>query len=452
MDKINYNNRDIPVIYEVDCCIVGGGTAGVAAAIAALDTNVETLVVEKSIYLGGSQTGGLVMPMMTVGVEQKEVYTNTVIQKKLQSEGITVDDGHGNEGWFNVEKLKFVLEQLILERNGKILYDADLIDVVKKENKITEIILNTIQGLVAIRSKTFIDATGNASLSKLSGVTIVSGHENTGKNQSVTLRFEMGGIDLAKFSKHMKDLGDTFSVLEMPFFEAAMVFDRGFVLEDLFRKGIASGDINHEDAKYFQVFSVPGKRDVLTFNCPEIPGNCSTDAKAVSEAISKGREMIQRLSRFLISNMPGFEKAYVNQEAAMLGIRESNRIAGKYVLDVDDYNNRACFEDAIAKTAYYIDLHGLENKKNIVALKKGEYYEIPFRCLITHEVENLAAAGRCISTTFTMQSSIRVQLTCRALGQAAGIGAALSVLDKIPLNEVHGAKIKRIMEKRSINI
>ena len=137
--------------------------------------------------------------------------------------------------------------------------------------------------------------------------------------------------------------------------------------------------------------------------------------------------------------MPGFEHAYLQREASMLGIRESWRIRGIYTLTEEDYLKRAKFEDGVVRGDWYIDVHsssqGLVQKNKYEA---GEYYEIPYRSLVTEEIGNLIVAGRCISTTFLMQASIRIQPTLIDMGEVVGKACHYSVHHQIPLNEIHG--------------
>jgi hypothetical protein len=218
----------------------------------------------------------------------------------------------------------------------------------------------------------------------------------------------------------------------------------------MFKKGLEDGVIEYEDGKYFQAFSVPGMPGAMSFNCPEIPGIYDAlNPASISQAVIIGRKMIRRLYGFLKTYLPGFEESFIMSVAEMPGIRESRRIKGKYILSEVDYVNRAKFDDAIARTAYPIDIHGLidEKKLGISPMVKGEYFEIPYRCLVTGEIENLIVAGRCISSTFTAQSSIRIQPTCRAMGEAAGIAASYCIKNGIRANELDGRIVRdRMME------
>ena len=154
--------------------------------------------------------------------------------------------------------------------------------------------------------------------------------------------------------------------------------------------------------------------------------------------------MIRRLVKFLPKYLPGFEKAYLLREATQLGIRESWRISGQYVLTEQDYVKRARFDDGVARGDWYIDVHSV-TKEDVeqAKLSRGEYYEIPYRSLITFEVKNLVVVGRHISSTFLMQASLRIQPTVRDIGQAAGLACAYSVKGNVALNQIDGAVLKQ---------
>jgi hypothetical protein len=148
--------------------------------------------------------------------------------------------------------------------------------------------------------------------------------------------------------------------------------------------------------------------------------------------------MIRRISTYLIRHMPGFEKAFISREAAMLGARESYRLIGKYVLGEADYYGRRRFADGVARTAWYIDAHG---EKVGEYLEPGEFYEIPYACLVTEKLDNLIVAGRCISTSFILEASMRIQPTCMSIGEAAGIAAAWADQQGIAANQVDWAAL-----------
>lgn len=435
-----------------DVIVIGGGTAGSAAAIASAMEGVRTLIVERNSYLGGTASGGQVTPMMHIGIDGRtgQSYINEVIKEKMAEEGYSADDKYGNDGWFNTEMIKFTLEDIFTEFNGDILYHTEFIDTMVEGNRITGILVHNKSGLQLINGNIFIDCTGDADAAFYSGVPCFTGDEVFHNNQAMSLRFMAGNIDILRLKRFLHEIGEP-DILEYPLVEIASVWGHVTPLNNVFKKAFENNDIKYNDGKYFQAFSVPGMPGVMSFNCPEIPSIYDTlNTTSVSTALRTGRKMIKRLHSFLKSYIPGFEESFIMSVAEMPGIRESRRIKGKYILSEKDYAGRVKFEDSIARTAYPIDIHGLidENKLGIKPMERGEYFEIPYRCLVTEEIENLIVAGRCISSTFIAQSSVRVQPTCRAMGEAAGIAAAYCIKGNIKANSLDGRIVSAIMSER----
>jgi hypothetical protein len=435
-----------------DVIVIGGGTAGSAAAIASAMEGAHTLIVERNSYLGGSASGGQVTPMMQNGIDGRigRSYINDVIMKKMAEEGYSADDTYGNDGWFNTEMLKFTLEEIFTDYNGEILYNTELIDTVVEDGNIKGILVHNKSGLSLICGKIFIDCTGDADAAYDAGVPCFTGEEISHSNQAMSLRFMVGNINIGKLKSYLKEIGEP-DILKYPFVEIASLWEWETPLSGVFKQGLKDHVIEFDDGRYVQAFSVPGMPGVMSFNCPEIPKiQDALNPDSISKAVIIGRKMIKRLHRFLKISLPGFEESFIMSVAEMPGIRESRRIKGKYILSEEDYAGRAKFDDAIASTAYPIDIHGLmeENKKKIAPMKKGEYFEIPYRCLVTENIDNLLVAGRCISSTFTAQSSVRIQPTCRAMGEAAGIAASYCVSNRIKANELDGRIVKERMLER----
>lgn len=435
-----------------DVIVIGGGTAGSAAAIASAMGGEDTLIIERNSCLGGLVSGGQVTPMMHNGIDGRSgrSYINEIIKKKMALEGYGADDHYGNDGWFNPEMIKYALEDIFTEYKGTILYNTELLDTVVENNKIKGVVVHNKSGLSLIHGRVFIDCTGDADAAFASGVTCFTGDELLHNNQAMSLRFMAGNIDILKLKAFLKEIGEP-DILEYPLVEIASVWEAKTPLNKVFQKGLKEKVIEYPDGKYFQAFSVPGMPGVMSFNCPEIPDIYDTlDTAAVSRGLITGRRMIKRLHGFLKAYIPGFENSCIISSADMPGIRESRRIRGKYILSEKDFSERAKFADGVARTAYPVDIHGLidEKKLGIRLMERGEYFEIPYRCLITDSIENLLVAGRCISSTFIAQSSVRIQPTCSALGEAAGIAASYCVRNNRKPNELDGKIVRDIMTEQ----
>lgn len=438
MNTYKYNGREIPVIEGYDTVIVGGGTAGASCGISAGREGNHVLIIEKGISLGGAAVNALVTPVMESFVPHEQNFKD--IEEELKKRGITTRDGIMEYVYSTPETRQEVLEELFLRNGGDILYDTSFSDVVVEEKKIKYLIVSNVSGLTAVRASQFVDATGDAVLSRAAGVPYTSG-DDEGNNQISSLRFEMGGIDIDRYRDYCLSLKDTFSpLIKGYFFESAMVKNKGFKLEPVFRKGIEAGILKEEDLFYYQCFSLPGEPGCMSFNCPHLSKmKNNTDAFERSRAVSDGRKMIRRLVTFLQKMMPGFENSFLIRIANEIGVRESYRIVGKYVLREDDYIKRAKFDDAVAKGDWYIDVHSAT--KGLVHMekyKKGEYYEIPYRCLVNDTVDNLITIGRCISTTFLVQASIRVQACVTDQGDCAGKACARALKAGVELADFDG--------------
>lgn len=456
---VDYGGRAVPVIGAYDVAVVGGGSAGSACAIRCAQLGLSVVVIDRYAMLGGSATNATVCPMMPTHVAHRGVFAQ--IERELRASGEATRDGTTAMLWFAPERLGMVYERLLTGSGGEVLYDATLVDVLDAPGadsatrpaprRLRHLVVMTAQGLVGVEAGVMVDASGDAVLARLAGVPTRSGDE-TGANQVCSLRFTMGGIDVDAYRDYCLSLGDEFSPLKSGFFfESAMVAGRGFALEPLFRQGVAEGLLSEGDLRYYQAFSVPGKPGVMAFNCPHIPSLVSnTTARGRSAAIVEAHAAIDRLARFLRAKMPGFGSSFLVGVAPMLGVRESWRIDGVYRLTEQDYARQARFDDGLVRGDWFIDVHsqskGLFHQKGY---QPGDYYEIPYRCFIAPQVSNLLVAGRCISTTFLMQASVRIIPTVIDMGDAAGCACAFSAASGVPPLALSGVEVRRSADAAS---
>ncbi len=456
---VDYGGRAVPVIGAYDVAVVGGGSAGSACAIRCAQLGLSVVVIDRYAMLGGSATNATVCPMMPTHVAHRGVFAQ--IERELRASGEATRDGTTAMLWFAPERLGMVYERLLTGSGGEVLYDATLVDVLDAPGagsatrpaprRLRHLVVMTAQGLVGVEAGVMVDASGDAVLARLAGVPTRSGDE-AGANQVCSLRFTMGGIDVDAYRDYCLSLGDEFSPLKSGFFfESAMVAGRGFALEPLFRQGVAEGLLSEGDLRYYQAFSVPGKPGVMAFNCPHIPSLVSnTTARGRSAAIVEAHAAIDRLARFLRAKMPGFGSSFLVGVAPMLGVRESWRIDGVYRLTEQDYARQARFDDGLVRGDWFIDVHsqskGLFHQKGY---QQGDYYEIPYRCFIAPQVSNLLVAGRCISTTFLMQASVRIIPTVIDMGDAAGCACALSAASGVPPLALSGVEVRRSADAAS---
>ena len=443
--NITFDNANIPTLLRADVCVCGGGPAGVAAAVTAGRNGLSVVLVEQGTVLGGMQTQGLVYPAMPTRIPNSDTPYITDLNKRFAMHGMNVSftdepmyKNGGDAREYTPELLAFIYDELCADYKVNVLYNATLIGTNTSGGKISAAIIHTVEGLSKIEADIFIDATGDAALSRFAGVQSPHGSEHTGRNQKMSLRFEMGGIEEMKVYKFfVKKLKDGWCESKPPEFE----FAKTTHTEKFYYEGIQRGEVTKDDVAYIQAFTILGKPGTMSMNCPEVSPYLysSTSTLDRSKAIQQCRIMIRRLANFFKKNIPGFKNSYISREASALGIRESWRIRGKYYMTEEDYFNARKFPDAVCRSAYPIDIH--DEALKVQMLGKGEFYEIPYRALITNEFSNLLVVGRCISANFAAQAAVRIQPSCMSMGEAAGIAAAYGLKNNIAGNAVDWASL-----------
>jgi hypothetical protein len=453
MDKNN-----LPVYCKTDIVVCGGGTAGAFAAIAAAEQGKKVLIVEQYGSIGGTATNALVTPMMKTRIdgEPQCSYIAYKVLERMHAYGGANELGNK----FDPLILKIVLEEICVEAGVKFLYHTFIADVIKDDNRIKGIVIANKNGLQVVEADMFIDCTGDGDIGVFAGASYTKGNPETGKCQPISLRYIVGGVDLYA-------VGDFFkSEVERTGINVAINYDVNsengiygavtglgkWTLTDLFEQAIANGDLEPDDKFYWQAFNVPGRNDTLAFNNPEFfdyVDGTNPDDLTITQV--EGRRRIYKQLQFYKKYMKGFENAYISEIAPMVGIRETRNIDTEYILTAEDLICQHKFEDAICQSNYPVDIHGraLDFSDYAKPVDDGKpYYEIPYRSLVVKGIDNLFVAGRCLGAEFLAQSSLRIQVCCRATGEAAGIAATMAIDKKVLPREVDGKEVRAEMEKR----
>lgn len=417
-----------------DLIVVGGGTAGCAAAYTAGKLGLKTLLIEKNIHLGGTITSALVVPAMKSGEHQ----INTDFYNELTTELHSIGGQAtylGNKGWFNPELTKIALDTLMAKANVEVFFDCHIRDVILEDNKIKGVIISkemlsvynekieqqNKDLLVSIGAIYIIDATGNCEIGKLCGCEFL---EEMKKDQPVSLRFMMGGVDVPHFAKWLKDYDKDKNVTTVEDIDGfihlstAYTWDKGkkWALAPLFEDAVNKGILKDHDRNYFQIFTVAGMPSTIAFNCPRIIDYTKTlDVVNMSKALQLARKNIFRLANFCKIYLPGFENSYISNIADMLGVRVSRRIKGKYVYTIDNVKSGKKFEHPVVVSNYPVDVHSKDKDSSTLEIVKD--YTLPLESLMSADIENLFVVGRCISADFMAQGALRVQASCFSMGE-----------------------------------
>ena len=447
---------NLPLAAECGVLVCGGGTAGIVAAIAAARAGADVLVVESLGLLGGTQSAAWVTPMMPNKILTESLthgINDEIIHRAARYDPPPTDQS-GDLLWFNPVTLAFVLDDLLAEAGGRVLFHTFISDALVENGVIKGIVIENKSGRQEIRAQIVIDCTGDADVAFLAGVPCVSGDPEDGHNQPMSLRFALAGVDQERAAAFLADELGMACYARPPLFEIGAGEAKNTPLGPLICQAVAEGVLAEDDLGYLQFFSMLGRPNELAFNCPRIAGLSATDAWDLSKAQTIGRQKIRRIARFFKTAVRGFENSYIGTIAPMVGVRESRRIVGDYTLTEEDYLAEARFPDAVARNSYPIDIHSAKAKGGLIMkhLPPGHYHEIPYRCLLPVGVENLLVAGRCLSATFAAQAAVRIQQNCRALGEAAGIAAALCLEQNITPRQVDTDELRRRLNAQGAQI
>lgn len=444
-----------PVYMEADVVVCGGGTAGSFAAIAAAEQGKKVLVIEQFGSLGGTATLGLVTPVMHTYMRTNPQCS--YIQKKLVEKQLKYASCNAQGNMFDPLALRLALEELCVEAGVKLLYHTYIAGVEKEGDTVTAIRIVNKAGEQLVKGKVFIDATGDGDVSVMAGAGYTKGNPETGINQPMSLRYILGGIDIPKAGEFMRSealrtgLGGASCDPDHPYttFYGGGVASKPWALTEWFDAGIASGELEEMDKAYWQVFTIPGRKDGLAFNCPEFFENIdATNPDDLTISQLKGKKAIFRQLMYYRKHFPGFENAYVAEISALVGIRESREIQTEYVMSAVDLYSQRKFDDMFCQSNYPIDVHGKAHNCSFDGIEKDEarpWYDIPYRSIVVKGVDNLLVAGRCLGAEFIVQSSLRVQHSVRSSGEAAGIAACMAIDAGVPAREIDGKKVREAM-------
>ena len=412
---------------KYDLAVIGGGFAGVAAALAAARAGAKVLIVEKSNCLGGAATNCLVNPFMPYWTEKnnERLYLSTgifkVIADTLESRGVT----YGN--LFSEEELKDILNEMVLEAGIDLLFHSYIFKATKTEGLITSVSVATKCGVMEIEADYFIDATGDAQLAYLADCPTTLGREPDHLCQPMTLCFRLGNVDVPKFLACREELNKKYAAAR------------------------ESGEITNPRENIL-VFKTPIK-NVLHFNTTRVVKKDPTSPIDVTEAEIIARRQVYELYNFMKRNAEGLENSFLMMTASEIGVRESRMIVGDYVLTEEDIVCCTKFDDAIAACNYGIDIHNPEGTgTRTYDFPDGEFYTIPYRSLIPKGAENMLVAGRCISSDHGAQSSYRIMPVVCCIGEAAGSAVGLAVKQNCTVREIDVRELQNELKRNGAYI
>lgn len=434
MQIIDEPSKKVPVAAEADVVVCGGGPGGFAAAIAAARHGAKTLLIERYGFLGGLATAGLVAPIL--GHTASRSHT-PIVEGILREIADRMHAINGCPTWeealqewgirFDAEALKIVLDEMCVEAGVQLMLHSYIADAVAEDGTIKAVLVENKSGRQAVLGRIFIDGTGDGDVAYRAGAPTTHGRPFDNRPMAMGSFFHLAGFD--------------------PLSE-----ERRKELVELVREEMSKGRFRFYNPNFLNVNTY--HRDHSSPNMTRFGGN-PDDVKDLTAAELSTRAEVWKLVRYLQQNVPEFRNCYVQQTSAQIGPRESRQIVGPYVLSGEDVRSGAKFPDAIARGSWWIDIHCPRGETYpahlcVVECAKGEecpfwvsehtrmlareqlyppegdWYEIPYRSLLSVGIRNLLSSGRCISATPEGVAGSRVMGTCIAIGQAAGTAAALA--------------------------
>ena len=392
---------------KYDVIVAGGGPGGWAAAVAAARNGAGTLLIERYGFLGGMATAGLVNPFMPFHRQDPDTGEREQIIRGLFDELLgelrLMNALRGAS--FDEEIIKVVFERMALAAGVTILLHACVAGAQTDVERVVTIETAGKSGTRAFRAGVFIDGTGDGDLAAFAGAPFEIGRPEDGLPQAMTTCFNMADVD------------------------TNMLRERGGrrYTDGLYNKAMAAGrfdDVPNDHLRWY-VHPRPG---VIHFNCTRILRKVGLSEEDLTDAEIECRRQALKIADWLVAEVEPFRNAWLQKLAPQVGIRETRRIMGDYLITADDVLEARPFADAVMRGCYPVDIHSPTGKKcRLTRTRPGGAYEVPYRAICPRKTENLLMACRAISADHIAHAAIRVMPQMIALGQAAGTAAAMAL-------------------------
>ena len=447
--KMTRSEKKFEIWKEADVLVVGGGPAGVGAAVSAARQGKKVLLLEKRGFLGGNITACYVenCNYFLRGTQFSAEGLYAEIEAGCYEEFGNDNTREKNRKAFHSEYLKIYLDRLMKKNGVEVLFHSFVNEVIMDGQKIAAVLIQTKQGTRAISARMIVDATGDADVAFSAGVPFEQGREKDGMCQPGTVNFRVTGV-------HRE---------EMEQFEGDRLTQVSHIFTEESRAGRTGLSCSKQDIPFGRVTGA-GQISYVNYSCAH--GIDPTDVEGLSRGEMECRKYILELYHYLKRQFPEMRDIEITSIAPEIGFRDSRRIKGKYCVTIDDLESGKQFEDVIAVFPRFYDMlspDGIAGGDGKVEGKgySGHIFEpvvddrtfqIPYRALLPEGVNNLLTAGRCISADHVAESGIRAISLCMMTGQAAGTAAALAVEMNVIPEHVDIKALQESLREQNLNI
>ena len=425
-------NKPIEIYGNYSVIVAGAGPAGICAAVAAARMGAKVALIERYGVLGGNLTAGHVGPILGM------VGKGTMRDEVVKLLGVPDNDMLGVVGVaHDTENAKYVLAELCNHENIDVLMQTMVTDVIMEGNELHGVIVATKEGQRALMGEVVVDATGDGDVAAFAGAEIEKGRYD-GLMQPVTLEFTLSGVDE---SRAIACIGDVDEV-ELNG-ERFLEFCKRCGEEGKLPQKIVAVRLHRT--------VTPGERQV---NTTQANGVDSTVVSHLFPAELELRRQIEILVKFFRDNLPGYENCKVVSSGTTVGVRETRRVMGEYVITAEEIAQGKRFDDVVVhKAEFIVDIHNPAGAGQAEAqIQYVKPYDLPYRCFVPKKIDKLLIAGRCISGTHRAHASYRVMSICMAMGQAMGTAAALCANEKTMPRRLEVKKLQKALMDKGVEL
>lgn len=446
--------RDIPVYKEVDVLVAGGGSAGMFAGLAAARAGAVTLVVERENCLGGNVTTGMMTTTWTFNNQKNQIVKGLPYEfiQNLEKINGTLRGDLNKDTYviYDSEKAKYVISKMYqAEENLSVLFDTMIVDTIVENGVVKGAIIENKSGRQAILAKVCVDASGDADLAARGGAEFMMAEK---KNlHPVSLLAKMGGIDMdaveAYYNEHPDYIGDFLGGEPHQGFHS-------FRLDKELQGVVLPEGLDYIRDWFLLYYETPNRGELIINMTSETEVD-GTNAEETSKALLVARTRLQDALTVFRDYLPvpGFKNAHFVSSAASLGVRETRLISGIIQMTAELMLAGTHFEDAICSYSAPIADHTKDGKSIVFTrLEPGNSYDIPLRAMLPRNLEGVIVAGRCISVEAKAIGSIRNMTCCMAMGQGAGVAAAIAARKGIVPSVIPSAELRAELLKQGVNL
>ncbi|MCR5278894.1 MAG: FAD-dependent oxidoreductase [Lachnospiraceae bacterium] len=446
--KLTRPEKEIELLFTTDVLVVGGGPAGIGAAVSSARAGKRTILLEKRGFLGGNITACY--------VENCNYYLKNT---EFSSEGLYAEiekaayEEYGNDNIrqknlkaFNSEYLKVFLDELMAENKVQVLFHSFVNEVIMKNDRIEGVIVQTKKGPKAIVASVIIDTTGDGDVSFAAGVPYEQGRSEDGLCMPGTVSMRITGVDSGKLmegTERLTEIGNEF--------------------KRAYRAGETGLKCKRQDLPFGRLTKA-GQISYINYSCEY--GLDPTDIIDLTKGEINCRQYDLDIYRYLKEHFEEFKDSEITSLSPEIGFRDSRRIEGRYKLTIEDMESNRHFDDVIAVFPRFYDMLSPDANMDGDGKVEGKGYkghiyepvvdsrtfEIPYRSLVPINISNLLVAGRCISADHVAESGVRAISLCMYTGQAAGTAAALSIDSNVIPGDVDIKALQSALRAQNINI